>query len=163
MSGRRLLKQRARSGLSDISHDNYKQKMKAKKQANKQIHGLLFLFENGDFFSSVWPTVHTYPVKRGYQKRIFSKTLSSVEMSERLAVLVWMDKTKVLENNCVTELDTSKCACSHQRWYRLPLHVDGQNQFKNATCGRRVLEKRRKKSPSSNKPNTCGRGFRALA
>ena len=46
----KLLKQRARSRLSDISHGNYKQKMKAKKQANKQIHGLLFLFENGDFF-----------------------------------------------------------------------------------------------------------------
>ena len=27
--------------------------MKAKKQANKQIHGLLFLFENGDFFSGL--------------------------------------------------------------------------------------------------------------
>ena len=75
-----------------------------KKQANKQIHGLLFLFENGDFFSSVWPTVHTYPVITGYQKGIFSNTLSSVEMSERLAVLVWMDKTKVFENNYVTEL-----------------------------------------------------------
>ena len=116
-----------------------------KKHANKQIHGLLFLIENGDFFSSVWPTVHTYPVKTGYQKRIFSKTLSSVGMFDRLAVLVWMDKTKVFENNYVTELDTSKCACSHQRWYRLQLHVDGQNQFKNATCGRRFFEKRRKK------------------
>ena len=67
-----MLKQRARSRLSDVSHDNYEQKMKAKKQANKQIHGLLFLFENGDF-SSVWPTVHTYPVKTVTRKASFQK------------------------------------------------------------------------------------------
>ena len=70
-----------------------------KKQANKQKHGWMFSFENGDFFSSVWPTVHTYPVKTGYQKRIISKTLSSVEMFDRLAVLSWEDKTKVFEND----------------------------------------------------------------
>ena len=60
-----------------------------------------------EIFSPVWPSVHTYPVKTGYQKRIISKTLSSVEMFDRLAVLVWKDKTKVVENNYVTELDTT--------------------------------------------------------
>ena len=45
-------------------------------------------------------------MKTGYQKRIFSETLSSVGMFDRLAVLVWMDKTKVFDNNYVTELDT---------------------------------------------------------
>ena len=29
----------------------------------------MFLFENGDFFSPVWPTVHTYPVKTVTRKR----------------------------------------------------------------------------------------------
>ena len=120
--------------------------MKAKKQANKQIHGLLFLFENGDFFFGLAYCPHVSG-ENGYQKSIFSKTLYSVEMFKRLAVLVWKDKTKVVENDYVMELDTSKCACSHQRWYRLQLHVgvDGQNQFKNTTCGRRFFGKRRKK------------------
>ena len=63
--------------------------------------------------------------RNGYQKRIFSKALSSVGMFDRLAVLVWKDKTQVFENDYVTELDTGKCACFHQRWYRLQLHVDG--------------------------------------
>ena len=55
-------------------------------------------------------------------------------MFDRLAVLVWMDKTKVVENDYVTELDTSKCACSHQRsWYRLQLHVDGQSKTNSKT------------------------------
>ena len=93
-------------------------------------------------------------MKTGYQKSIFSKTLSSVEMFDGLAVLVWMDKTKVFENIYVAELDTSKRACSHQRWYRLQLHVDGQNQFKNATCGRRFFGKRRKNLQVQTKPDT---------
>ena len=38
-------------------------------------------------------------MKTGYQKRIISKTLSSVEMFDRLAVLLWEDKTKVFEND----------------------------------------------------------------
>ena len=81
--------------------------MKAKKQANKQIHGLLFLLESGDFFFGLAYCPHVSG-ENGYQKSIFSKTLSSTRMFDRLAVLVWKDKTKVFENNYVTELDTSK-------------------------------------------------------
>ena len=72
--------------------------MKAKKQANKQIHGLLFLFENGDFFFGLADCPHVSG-ENGYQKSIFSKTLSSVGMFDRLAVLLWEDKTKVFEND----------------------------------------------------------------
>ena len=42
-------------------------------------------------------------------------------------------------------LDTSKCVCFHQRWYRFQLLlrfcVDGQKRLKNARCGREKVWK----------------------
>ena len=64
----------------------------------------------------VWPTVHTYPVKI-VTERIFSTTLLEEEVFENAVLLYscgWM-KTEVFENDLVTVLNTSKCACSHQR------------------------------------------------
>ena len=65
-------------------------------------------------------------------------------MFDRLAVLVWKDKTKVVENNYVTEFDTTV----------IQLHVDGQNQLKNATCGRGFFGKGRKNLQVQTKPDT---------
>ena len=48
----------------------------------------------------------------------------------------------------VTVLDSSKCACSHQRWYRcqslLRFYVVGQKWLKDATCGRGFVWKMRR-------------------
>ena len=77
------------------------------------IHTYPFLYE-----SPIWPTVHTYLVKTVTEKRIFSKALLWVEIFEKAILLHscgWM-KT-VFENDYVIVLDTSKCACSHQRRY----------------------------------------------
>ena len=66
----------------------------------------------------VWPTVHTYPVKI-VTERISSTTLLEEEVFENAVLLYsygWM-KTEVFENDLVKVLNTSKCACSHQRWY----------------------------------------------
>ena len=88
-------------------------------------------------------------MKTGYQKRIFSETLSSVGMFDRLAVLVWMDKTKVFDNNYVTELDT----------------IDAHAPIKDGTVYSCMLTDKTnsKNLQVQTKPNTCGRGFRALA
>ena len=110
---------------------------KTSKQTNTRL--TVFVWKRR-FFFSVWPTVHTYPVKTGYQKRIISKTLSSVEMFDRLAVLLWEDKTKVVENNYVTELDTTFTVA---RWRAKPI------QKRNVWT--RIFWKREKKSPGSNK------------
>ena len=123
-----------------IINKNWKRK---KKQTNKYT-ACCFCLERRLFSSGLAYCPHVSG-ENGYRKRIFSKTLSSVEMFDRLDALVWMDKTKVVENDYVTELDTTKCTCSHQRWYRLQLHVDGENQFKNSTCGCGSFGKRRKK------------------
>ena len=69
-----------------------------------------------DYFSLVWHTVHTYGAsENGHRKRIFWKVLSRVLSVECCGLM----KTKDFENDDVTGSDTSKCACSHQVWYRL--------------------------------------------
>ena len=54
-----------------------------------------FLFENGYFFCPVWPTIHTYPVKNGHRKRIFSKTLSRLEIFENAGFSFTCGRTKM--------------------------------------------------------------------
>ena len=67
------------------------------------------------FFLPVWPIVHAYPVETVTKNASFQKRSAPVEIFENAVLLYssrWI-KTEVLE-----DLDTSKCACSHQRWYR---------------------------------------------
>ena len=107
------------------------------------VRTYLFLYENGDLFSPFWPTV----LLSGQRKRIFSKTLSRVEIFEN-AVLPqswgWVKHEEVFENDYVTGSDTSKCPCPNKRWYRfrslLCFCVKGQKRSKNAACGRRFFE-----------------------
>ena len=55
-------------------------------------------------------------------------------------------RTEGSENNYVLMLETSYCACFHQRWYCLQqssyiaLSVEGQKRLKNATCERQLLK-----------------------
>ena len=60
-------------------------------------HVYLFFKNENKFYSAVWPTVYTYPVKTLTENASFSKTLSRKEIFEnrRLIVYVWTD-----ENRC---------------------------------------------------------------
>ena len=60
----------------------------------------------------------------------------------------WSSDQVMQRASYVTVLDSSKCACSHQRWYRcqslLRFYVVGQKWLEDATCGRGFVWKRRK-------------------
>ena len=95
-----------------------------------------------DFFPSMYSLACRLHVssKKGHRTHLLPKTLSRVEFFEDAVLLYscgWME-TDVLENDYVTVMDTSKCACSHQSWYRYQslsrFLLDGQKLFKNATC-----------------------------
>ena len=78
----------------------------------------------------------------------------------------------MLPNSNLNFEPCSKCTCFHQRWHCFKLlfrfHVDGQKWLKNATCGRGLLRKRKKKSPFSHKNGyvltgvKCQRSFEAV-
>ena len=80
-----------------------------------------FLTKNRLFFSGLAysPNVRCQ-WKRSPKTHLLKNALQGVEN----AVLLYpchcgLMKTKVFENDDVTGSDTSKCACSHQVWYRL--------------------------------------------
>ena len=66
-------------------------------------------------FPMVWPTVHAYPVEMVTKNASFQKRSAPMEIFENAVLLYssgWI-KREVFE-----DFDSSKCTCSHQRWYR---------------------------------------------
>lgn len=149
-------------------------------------HESIFVWQRR-FFSPAWPTAHFYSVRWKWSpKTHLSKTLSR-DKSFINAVLLYLCgrmKTEVFASDYLMVLDpvypahelrrhhlagsdTSKCACSHWRWYRFQwmLHfcLDGQKGFQIVIYGRGFVLKTEKKSPFSAQADTYGRGLNWFA
>ena len=79
-----------------IINKEWERNEKTSKQTKTRLN--VFVWKRR-FFSSGLAYCPHVSGENGYQKSIFSKTLSSVGMFDRLAVLLWEDKTKVFEND----------------------------------------------------------------
>ena len=108
------------------------------------------------FFSLWFGLSSTRVGENGQRKRIFSNHSPEPKFSKTpFAGLVWMQEKRIRRGVGSTILprarDETKCPCSNQRRYHfqslLHCRLEGKKRFKNATWE----EKRRKKSPLSNK------------
>ena len=79
-----------------IINKEWERNEKTSKQTKTRLN--VFVWKRRFFFSGLAYCPHVSG-ENGYQKSIFSKTLSSVGMFDHLAVLLWEDKTKVFEND----------------------------------------------------------------
>ena len=83
-----------------------------------------FLFENGDQFLQFGPPSKSLRWKGSPKMHLFKNALQRGNFMT----------TEVFEKDYAKVLDTSKRACSHQRWYRfqwlLRFFADRQKQFK---------------------------------
>ena len=130
-------------------------------------HASVYFFKTEIFLSGLAYRPHVSS-ENDHRKRIFSKTLSRVEIFEN-AVLLYSSgcmKTEVLDDDYVTVLDTSKCACSHQRWYRflslLRFREDVQKRLKKSNVWTRIFLKTEKRNIRfQTKTETCRQGLRA--
>ena len=99
----------------------------------KQLPGMsLYLSEDEIFFPPCLPTVRAYPVSsRTLTTDRFTNALQGADFWKRgrFALLVWMDVkggfwkrlrpgvgSNVIASEHIADLDSTKCACSHQRW-----------------------------------------------
>ena len=101
--------------------------------------------------------------ENGLPETHLSKTLSCLGMFDRLAVLVWMDKTKGIETT------------TSRSWIPVNAHApikDGtvyscmltdKTNSKTQRVDADFWKNGGKNLQVQTKPNTCGRGFRALA
>ena len=79
-----------------IINKEWERNEKTSKQTKTRLN--VFVWKRRFFFSGLAYCPHVSG-ENGYQKSFFSKTLSSVGIFDRLAVLLWEDKTKVFEND----------------------------------------------------------------
>lgn len=99
----------------------------------RQLPGMfLYLSEDEIFFPPCLPTVRAYPVSsRTLTTDRFTNDLQDADFWKRgrFALLVWMDVkggfwkrlrlgvgSNVIASEDIADLDSTKCACSHQRW-----------------------------------------------
>ena len=99
----------------------------------KQLPGMtLYLSEDEILFPPCLPTVRAYPVSsRTLTTDRFTNALQGADFWKRgcFVLLVWMDVkggfwkrlrpgvgSNVIASEHIADLDSTKCACSHQRW-----------------------------------------------